>query len=316
MVGMSSSDKKASAVPRLAGSAFAGVVELFGFHPVDTIAKRLMSNQATMRSPGMSAAMTMETYSKVIFREAHYGSAIQKYTSLFPGLSFAAGYKILQRMYKFGGQPFVREGMDNGFGRTIEQWCGGDKQRSKMWVHAISGALVGVGEVGLLPLDVLKIKSQTNPEALAGRGLIRIVQEEGLFGLYRGAGWTAARNAPGSFALFGASAFVKGRVFGLENFNEATFAQTFVASAVGGVASITVASPLDVIKTRVQKADFGSGESGGQILRELLRKEGAGALFKGLVPKVLIVGPKLVFSFTIAQHMISTLEKMLSTKQN
>ena len=61
-------------------------------------------------------------------------------------------------------------------------------------------SLIGIGEIILLPLDVLKIKRQTNPEAFRGRGVIRIVADEGM-GLYRGAGWTAARNAPGSFAV-------------------------------------------------------------------------------------------------------------------
>ena len=46
----------------------------------------------------------------------------------------------------------------------------------------------------------LKIKRQTNPEAFRGRGVMRIIADEG-FGLYRGWGWTAARNAPGSFAV-------------------------------------------------------------------------------------------------------------------
>jgi hypothetical protein len=60
------------------------------------------------------------------------------------------------------------------------------------------------------------------------------------------------------------------------------------------------------------------------IVRDLLRDEGAMALFKGLTPKVcqsylpfcciflgadsvteiLVVGPKLVFSYTIAQSLI------------
>ncbi len=61
-------------------------------------------------------------------------------------------------------------------------------------------SLVGIGEIVLLPLDVLKIKRQTNPEAFRGRGVLKIVTDEG-FGLYRGWGWTAARNAPGSFAV-------------------------------------------------------------------------------------------------------------------
>lgn len=67
-------------------------------------------------------------------------------------------------------------------------------------MHATAGSLIGIGEIVILPLDVLKIKRQTNPEAFRGRGLFRIIADEG-FGLYRGWGWTAARNAPGSFAV-------------------------------------------------------------------------------------------------------------------
>lgn len=62
--------------------------------------------------------------------------------------------------------------------------------------------------------------------------------------------WTAGRNAPGSFALFGANAWVHHSVFHLDDPRKATFAQNFVASIAGGVASITVAAPLDTIKVR------------------------------------------------------------------
>lgn len=48
----------------------------------------------------------------------------------------------------------------------------------------------------LLPLDALKVKAQTSPEQLHGRGVVDIFAKEG-FGLYRGAGLTAMRNAPG-----------------------------------------------------------------------------------------------------------------------
>ena len=46
-------------------------------------------------------------------------------------------------------------------------------------MHATAGSLVGIGEIVLLPLDVLKIKRQTNPEAFRGRGLFRIIADEG-----------------------------------------------------------------------------------------------------------------------------------------
>jgi hypothetical protein len=41
---------------------------------------------------------------------------------------------------------------------------------------------------------------QVNPESFRGRGIFRIVAEE-RGALYRGWGWTMARNAPGSFAV-------------------------------------------------------------------------------------------------------------------
>ena len=40
-----SGNKKESGTARLVGSASAGILELLGFHPVDTIAKRLMNNK-------------------------------------------------------------------------------------------------------------------------------------------------------------------------------------------------------------------------------------------------------------------------------
>ena len=61
-------------------------------------------------------------------------------------------------------------------------------------------SLTGIGEVVLLPLDVLKILRQTNPEAFRNRSFLSVVKDEG-FSLYRGWGWTMARNAPGSFAV-------------------------------------------------------------------------------------------------------------------
>lgn len=74
---------------------------------------------------------------------------------------------------------------------------------------------------------------------------MRIVADEGM-GLYRGAGWTAARNAPGSFALFGGSAFAKEYILGLKDYSSATWGQNAIASAAGSVASLVVSQPIDL----------------------------------------------------------------------
>ena len=125
----------------------------------------------------------------------------------------------------------------------------------------------------MLPLDVLKIKRQTNPEAFQGRGIVKIISDE-KWKLYRGAGWTAARNAPGSFALFGGSAFAKEYIFGLSDYSKATWSQNFVASIMGAAASLTVSAPLDVVKTRIQNKNFDDPRSGSSIIASMIKNEG------------------------------------------
>lgn len=162
-----------------------------------------------------------------------------------------------------------------------------------------------------MPLDALKIKKQANPASIAGKNVFQIFREEG-FNLYRGALWTAGRNAPGSFALFGGSAVVKEHVFGLSDYSKATFFQNFVASIGGAVASITISAPLDVVKTRIQAQSSSAAQSGALIVAQMVKNEGLGSFFKGLLPKVLVVGPKLVFSFTVAQQLIPFFNKALA----
>jgi hypothetical protein len=140
------------------------------------------------------------------------------------GLGYAAGYKIAQRVYKFGGQPYFRDVIDRSSAKPYFTDAFGAKW-GKMVIHATAGSLTGMGEVVsndpagleksctisrsdsrhfpqvLLPLDVLKIKMQTNPEAFRGRGIVKLISDEGIASLYKGWGWTMGRNAPGSFAV-------------------------------------------------------------------------------------------------------------------
>ncbi len=43
----------------------------------------------------------------------------------------------------------------------------------------------------------------------------------------------------------------------------------------------------------------------------MIKKEGLGSFFKGLLPKILVVGPKLIFSFTVAKQLIPIIDKMM-----
>lgn len=96
---MHASSGKANA--RIIGSAVAGVSELALFHPVDTVAKRLMSTETQLIALG-SPAQTRMNLNNAIFRTCATEGLGQKAMSLFPGIGFGAAYKILQRVYKFG----------------------------------------------------------------------------------------------------------------------------------------------------------------------------------------------------------------------
>jgi hypothetical protein len=111
------------------------------------------------------------------------------------------------------------------------------------------------------------------------------------------------------------------------DYSRATWTQNFIASVAGAVASITIAAPLDTVKTRIQNANFEHKVPGVVVIKDLLKNEGPTAFFKGLTPKVtltpsssgasfsilpsqiLVVGPKLVFSYTLAQSLIPLFSK-------
>ncbi|KAG9877514.1 hypothetical protein KCU86_g25206, partial [Aureobasidium melanogenum] len=94
--GSSKEYKKESTAARVLGAAgSAGIAELAVFHPVDTIAKRLMSNQ------GKISGMTQ--FNTVIFKDKATAPFGTRFFSLFPGLGYAAAYKVMQRVYKYGG---------------------------------------------------------------------------------------------------------------------------------------------------------------------------------------------------------------------
>ena len=292
-------EKNQNIFPSLLGSTVSGVFEIGLFHPIDTIAKRLMNNKSNVNTSNLK---------QTIFREHHSKGWIRGIPTLYPGLGFATSYKITQRIYKYTGQNTLKNYFLNNHLSTFEKSFG--KDNGKVMISAVSGSLIGIGEIALLPLDILKIKSQVNPEALSNKGIIDLVKKE-KFNLYAGWRWTALRNAPGSFTLFGASTFFKSKIFGLEINEKASLFQHFVTSSLASTACIIVSSPMDVIKTSIQAQEFGKAESGFKIIKDMVKHEGPGSFFKGVVPKIGTIGPKLTFSFTIAQYLIDYFNEIL-----
>ncbi|KPA84261.1 putative mitochondrial mitochondrial carrier protein (MCP13) [Leptomonas pyrrhocoris] len=305
------------------GATFAGMCEIIIFHPFDTVAKRLMSYHhrvVDLTSP----AATWRNLDHVVFGKLkeHYTdattgavrhiSSMERLKHMYPGSSYAVAYKVLQRIMKFAGQPYMRDYLhvhhSNVFfkkdTRTGEYVRGG---RGAMTLEATAGCLVGVCEIVLLPFDRMKVLNQTNKAAVHSRNMFSVILTEGVGKLYAGALTTAVRNATGSFLLFGGTAFTKEYVFQLENYRDATFAQNIAASTVGGCVGVFFTSPMDVIKTRIQSQRLTDKMSGWQVFVSTVRREGFAAFYKGITPKMITTAPRLVFSYTMTQYFTKKL---------
>jgi hypothetical protein len=79
----------------------------------------------------------MSQLNKVVFKDKANVSAARKFVSLFPGLGYAAGYKVLQRVYKYGGQPVARDYLAQHYGKDFESAFG--KKTGKAIMHSAAG---------------------------------------------------------------------------------------------------------------------------------------------------------------------------------
>jgi hypothetical protein len=93
--------------------------------------------------------------------------------------------------------------------------------------------------------------------------------------------------------LFGASAVTKEYVLGVTDYSKAIWTQNFIASIAGAVASITVAAPLDTVKTRIQNANFEHKVPGLTVVKDLIKNEGPTAFFKGLDARAELEGESI-----------------------
>lgn len=88
---------------------------------------------------------TLGNVSSVIFREYASAPIGRRLLSLFPGLGYAAGYKIAQRVYKFGGQPWFNDLISSRYKTSFTNTFG--ERKGKMMMQATAGSLTGIGEV-------------------------------------------------------------------------------------------------------------------------------------------------------------------------
>ena len=255
----------------------AGALEVLFFHPSDTVQKRLMKNPKPIYDFNKVFNENMRNAFNVAFTDPKTNRF-----SVYPGLAWASGYKLLQRGYKFGGQPILEKRLqENYFGNA-----------NKFWAAGTSGAIMGAGEVIFLPLDIFKIRNQTGST------------DSGIS--FRGLPVTMLRNIIGSSALFGVPVLVQNVYFKGEKLNRT---QKISTQALGAIASLILSNPLDVIKTRLQA---NANSAGAFATAVSIAQNNPSQFFKSLAPKLLTQGLKLTFFMAVKDKIEEQFNQPLS----
>jgi len=271
-----------------AAGAIAGIAEILTFYPLDVVKTRLQLER------GKATAGLVGTFRNIIAQEG-FG---RLYRGLVPPLMLEAP----KRAVKFAANDF--------WGKTFRDWSG--QKEATRSLSIITGCAAGATEsFVVVPFELVKIKLQDKASQFSGplHVVRHLVQSEGLIrGLYTGMESTFWRHVWWNGGYFGCIHQVRTMLPKAEN-PQSQLMNNFISGSVGGFVGTALNTPFDVVKSRIQGAAKESGVTPKYnwtypALATIYREEGAAALYKGFVPKVLRLAPGggvllLVVEFTL-----------------
>jgi len=166
------------------------------------------------------------------------------------------------------------------------------------------------GKVGN-PADLVNIRMQNDsklpPEMRRNYknvfdGLLRVVKDEGPTSLLKGVGPTAGRAILITLGQLGGYDFFKQRLLKTGYFSD-NLTTHFSASLLAGLVATTIASPVDVVKTRVMTQTTKMYNGMGDAFVKILRNEGPLAFFKGWLSSFTRLGPHTVLTFVFYEKL-------------
>jgi hypothetical protein len=141
----------------------------------------------------------------------------------------------------------------------------------------------------IVPSDVIKKQLVLGIDSSVQSAVVRITKEHGYAGLFRGWGANLAMNLPFALIKMG---FYEGSVTAYKvvaGKDHLTSMESGGAGFVSGAATGLLTCPIDVVNTQMKS---GALSSNGLVAAhfQLVRNKGIGALFQGLLPRVVLLG--------------------------
>ncbi|XP_062341662.1 solute carrier family 25 member 45 [Osmerus eperlanus] len=251
-----------------AAGCISGGVGLAVGHPIDTMKVRL---QTQSKYKGILDCIT-RTYS----REGIHG--------FFKGMAFPVLTTGITNSVVFGS-----------YSNALDYLTRSQRNERSKGNHASAAAVFTAGcfsgatqVLVTAPVDLVKVRLQTQTQKGGRyRGPVHcaavILRADGLRGLFRGGFALALRDVP-CYGLYFLPYEMTCRALTESGKQPGTFA-VLMAGGLAGVVTWACATPMDVVKARLQMAGAGGREYDGVLhcMRVSLREEGPRVFFKGLL---------------------------------
>jgi hypothetical protein len=179
----------------------------------------------------------------------------------------------------------------------LREFLSPDETKIQLWQEIVAGAGAGFCQVlATNPMEIVKIRLQTqNTLPVAQRtGAMGIVRELGIRGLYKGASACLLRDVPFSLVFFPLYSNIKKLLSDKDGNN--SFGSILVSGAMAGSSAAAFTTPIDVTKTRLQVVGAVK-KNPFLLMKDIAVNEGPSALFKGVAPRMFVVGSLFSISF-------------------
>ncbi|KAJ3046084.1 hypothetical protein HDV00_003834 [Rhizophlyctis rosea] len=257
----------------LAAGAVAGVSEILTMYPLDVVKTRFQLQVGAGEYNSI-----VDCFQKIIKNEG----AGALYRGILPPILVEAP----KRAIKFSA--------NDNYKRLFKERFGLEESRL---LNVLTGVSAGMTEAVIVASpDLVKIRMQDKRNA--GKYLNttdcvqKIFREEGILGFTKGLEATLWRHALWNGGYFGSIATIRAAL-PKPTSKQSELGNNFIAGTIGGTIGTLLNTPFDVVKTRVQNQIVAPYKYDWTLpaVGTIVREEGARALYKGFVPKVLRLGP-------------------------
>ncbi|KAJ3276424.1 hypothetical protein HDV01_005047 [Terramyces sp. JEL0728] len=260
--------------------AVAGVSEILTMYPLDG---------------NHNLTLVVKTRFQIQVGHAEYSSILDCFQKMVKNEGFGSLYRgILPPIFVEAPKRAIKFGANDQYKHLYHDKFG---FKDGVLFSMLTGSSAGMTEAIIVSTpDLIKIRMQDKRNAHLYKSTsdvaAKIWQSEGVYGFGRGIEATIWRHGLWNMGYFGVISFVRASLPKAES-KQGKLLNNFVAGTIGGTVGTILNTPFDVVKTRVQSQISAPYKYNWAVpaISTIMKEEGASALYKGFVPKVLRLGP-------------------------